>query len=132
MAGDCNSLFRSLGIGLLPENVSRHSVLSYLIADAEVVKFVSTIPKSAEIQRALTLVSYYKAKGNRELELNVTQKLLGCVDDANILGENINVIKRNTADRLDVNKDIGREVGAEKTKYMLVSRHRTTGQINRS
>jgi hypothetical protein len=98
MAGDCNSLFRSLGIGLLPENVSRHSVLSYLIADAGVVKCcVSTIPKSAEIQRALTLVSYYKAKGNRGLELNVTQKLLGYVDDANILGENINVIKRNTA-----------------------------------
>jgi hypothetical protein len=62
----------------------------------------------------------------------VTQKLLGYVDDANILGENINVIKRNTAAWLDVNKDIGREVGAEKTKYMLVSRHRTTGQINRS
>jgi hypothetical protein len=42
----------------------------------------------------------------------------------NVLGHNIDTIKKNT----DASKEIGLEVNAEKTKYMLLSRHQNAGQ----
>jgi hypothetical protein len=61
------------------------------------------------------------------LELHGTHQLLVC-DDDDLLGDSINTIKENTETLLQASGDIGLEINAEKTKYMIMSRHRNSGQ----
>jgi hypothetical protein len=49
-------------------------------------------------------------------------------DDVNLLGDNINTIKKHTDAFFAARKEVGLEVNAEKTKYMLLSRHQNAGQ----
>jgi hypothetical protein len=47
------------------------------------------------------------------LKLNGTHLLLVYVDDVNLLGDNIDTIKRNTRTLIDASKEIGLEVNRE-------------------
>jgi hypothetical protein len=44
------------------------------------------------------------------------------------LGDNIHTIKENTEFMIDASKEVGLEVNAEKSKYMLLSHHQNAGQ----
>jgi retron-type reverse transcriptase len=57
------------------------------------------------------------------LKLNATHQLLEYADDVNLLGDNIDTMKRNTETLIYTIKEVGLEVNAEKTKYMLLSHH---------
>jgi hypothetical protein len=60
--------------------------------------------------------------------LNGTHPILAYADDDNIVGENIDAIKKNTEALSDSSKEVGLEVTPEKTKYMLMSRSQKIGQ----
>jgi hypothetical protein len=62
------------------------------------------------------------------LKLNGTHQLLAYADDVNLLGGNIDIIKKNTETLTDASKEVGLEINIEKTKYMLLSRHQNVGQ----
>jgi hypothetical protein len=53
---------------------------------------------------------------------------MGHTDDVNLLGDNIDTIKKNTDILIDVSKEVGLEINVKKTTYMLVSRHQNVGQ----
>jgi len=56
------------------------------------------------------------------LKLNGTHQLLVYADDVNILGGSVHTVKENTAALVVANKEIGLEVSADKTKYMVMAR----------
>jgi hypothetical protein len=61
------------------------------------------------------------------LKLNGTHKLLVYYDDVNLLGDNIDTIKKKTETLTDASKEAGVDVNAEKATYMLLSRQQNAG-----
>jgi hypothetical protein len=55
------------------------------------------------------------------LKLNGTRQVLAYTDDVNLLGDNIDTIKKNTETLIDASKEVGLEISAEKTKYVAIS-----------
>ena len=49
-------------------------------------------------------------------------------DDVNILGENAHTVKENAETLVGATKEIGLEVNADKTKYMIMSRDQNAGR----
>jgi hypothetical protein len=61
------------------------------------------------------------------LKLNGTHQLLTYADDVNLLGDNIDTIKKNTETLIDDSKEVGLEKNVEKTEYMLLTCHQNVG-----
>jgi len=62
------------------------------------------------------------------LELHGTHQLLAYADDVNILGGSIHTLKGNTEALVTATREIGLEIIADKTKYMVVSRDQNAGR----
>jgi hypothetical protein len=64
-------------------------------------------------------------KNQLGVKLNGTHQLLAYAyaDDVNLMGDNIDTIKKNMVTLIDSSKDVGLEINTEKTKYMLLSDH---------
>jgi hypothetical protein len=62
------------------------------------------------------------------LKPNGIHQLLAYADDVNLMGDNIDTIKKNMEALIDASKEVGLEINIEKTKYMLLSHHQNVGQ----
>jgi hypothetical protein len=62
------------------------------------------------------------------LKLNGTHQLLAYADDVNVLGGNVHAVQKNTEALVAAAKEIGLEVNADKTKYMVMSRDQNAGR----
>ena len=62
------------------------------------------------------------------LKLNGTHQLLAYADDVNILGGGIHTLKEKAEALVAATREIGLEVCADKTKYMVMSRAQNAGQ----
>jgi hypothetical protein len=68
-------------------------------------------------------------QANQEgLKLNGTNQRLVYAYDVNILGGSVHATKKNIEALVVSSKEIGLEVNAEKTKYMVMSRNQNAGQ----
>jgi len=64
------------------------------------------------------------------LKLNGTHQCLGYANEVNILGGGIHTIKENAEALVAPTREIGLEVSADKTKYMVMSRDQNAGKIH--
>jgi hypothetical protein len=62
------------------------------------------------------------------LKLKGTHQLVAYAGDVNVVGENVDIIKKNTEALLDASKEVGLEMNPEKTKCTLMSRNQKIGQ----
>jgi hypothetical protein len=62
-----------------------------------------------------------------EVKSNWTHQLIVYGDDVNLLGHNINIIKKNTQALSEAGKEVGQEVSTEKIKHIFISRHQKAG-----
>jgi hypothetical protein len=69
-----------------------------------------------------------KVQASQEgFKLNGTHQLLVYADDVNTLGGRIHTGRRNTETLIIASKEMGLEVNAERTKYMVMSRDQNAG-----
>jgi hypothetical protein len=63
-----------------------------------------------------------------ELKLNGTHQLLVYAYVANLLGDNIDAINKNTETLIDASKEVGLDINTDEAKYMLLSGHQNAEQ----
>ena len=63
------------------------------------------------------------------LKLDGTHQLLAYADDVNILGGSIHTLKENEEALVAATREIGLEVSADKTKYMVMYRDNNTDEF---
>jgi len=63
-----------------------------------------------------------------DLKLNGTHQLLAYADDVNKLGGSIPTLKENAEALVETTREIGLEVSADKTKYMVMSGDQNAGR----
>jgi hypothetical protein len=80
---------------------------------------LSPLPFSVALGSSIRKVQ----KNQMGLKLNYTHHLLAYADDVTLLGDNIDIVKKNTATVIDASKEVGLEINLEKTKYMSLSHH---------
>ena len=61
------------------------------------------------------------------MKLNGTQQLLVYANDVNILEGSIHTLKENTEALVAATREIGLEISADKTKYIVMSRNQNAG-----
>jgi hypothetical protein len=64
------------------------------------------------------------------LKLNGTHPLLAYADDVNVLGGSVHTVKENAEASVVAAKEIGLEVNADKTNYMVMSRDQNAGRTH--
>ena len=64
------------------------------------------------------------------LKLNGTHQLVAYADDVNILGGSIHILEENAEALVVAAREIGLEVSADKTMYMVMSRDQNAGRIH--
>jgi len=64
------------------------------------------------------------------LKINGTHQLLRYADDVNILAGSIHKLKENAVALVAATREIGPEVSADKTKYIVMSRVQNAGRIH--
>ena len=64
------------------------------------------------------------------MKLNGTHQFLAYADDVNILEGSIRAVKENAETLVVAAKEIGLEVNADKTKYMVMSRDQNAGRTH--
>jgi hypothetical protein len=62
------------------------------------------------------------------VEFNQILQILVYADDANSLSDSVIIIEEKTRKLIEASRDIGLEINAEMTKYMIMSRHPKSGQ----
>ena len=62
------------------------------------------------------------------MKLNGTHHILVYADDGNILEGNVHNVQKNAETLVVSSKEIGLEVSADKTKYMVMSRDQNAGR----
>jgi hypothetical protein len=62
------------------------------------------------------------------LKLNGKHQLLAYADDVNILEGSIHILKENAKALIAATREIGLEISADKTKYMVMSRDQNAGR----
>jgi hypothetical protein len=63
-----------------------------------------------------------------EPKLSGILQLLAYADEVILLGDNMDTVKKITRTLIDASKEVDLEMNIEKTKYMLLSCHRSTDQ----
>jgi hypothetical protein len=66
------------------------------------------------------------------LKLNGVYRFLVYADNANLLGDNINIIKKNAGAQIQTSKEVHLGLNTEETKYMLISLHQNARQNNKN
>ena len=64
------------------------------------------------------------------MKLYATHQILSEADDVNILGRGISTLKENEETLVAATREVGLQVNADETKYMVMSRDQNAGRIH--